>query len=293
MQSIELAPLPPNFTGTIITDCGDDNARMRQTNRFVRNFGFPPSFVQLTAKNKCAEAALNLVDALDSSQPVINGQEREDLQGVVLVNVAPRGSKEKEKWPNGVPFCHFTAGNVAVVSTLAEETLSLVEDLGLMESDIKILDVPVVADDLAERGIITERVRRKMTETQFRSYEFSIPIARLVVAGIALASTPVDLPEKASSGDVLYVDCFGNVKTRRVVPQKTVGGITALNDGRLPYVYRHLADVPTGELAVTAGSSGFGSEKHGEIRLLEVVVSGGSAAEELGVSAGSRVFAKE
>ncbi len=118
---------------TIINDCCDENAKLRQISRagsliknssvnprtkglkgwlvkkilgfsensdfsnFANNFG---GGVNCFGAKSEIEAAGFLVDAIDAM---------EGREGIVLVNVAPRGGKSK-KWENGAPFGYFGAG---------------------------------------------------------------------------------------------------------------------------------------------------------------------------------------
>src|SRR6185312_15206020 len=99
---------------TIINDCTDGNTRGRQETRVMRLLNVPVSYVEIGNYSEL-EAAGNLIDILDAT---------DGDKGVVLVNSAPRHGRGK-KWPNGTPFGYFYYKNTLVITTVAEQTLSL------------------------------------------------------------------------------------------------------------------------------------------------------------------------
>jgi S-adenosylmethionine hydrolase len=154
--------------------------------------------------------------------------------------------------------------------------------------------------------MITESEEARIGETQFRSFEFSPRVATYLLRyGTIRGATKIPIAEIPDApGAVYFIDKFekyGNCKTTLVaedvfpkdIAEKLASGtissseqITTLNTrfGALP-VYRRLKDVPEGVLAVIVGSSGLGHQ-----RFLEIVVQGGSAQNQLGLSAGDSLY---
>jgi len=92
--------------------------------------------------------------------------------------------------------------------------------------------------------------------------------------------------KKEISGEIIYIDRFGNAITS-ITPkefsdacEKAAVCVIAGND-KIP-VGVHYSDVPAGSAVAYPGSAG----------LMEVGVNGGSAAEVLGINTGSKVFFK-
>lgn len=252
---------------TVINDCRDQNARMRQTRRIKALTGIMADFCGVACD---VEAALDLVDALDAGL----GE-----RGVVLVNVAPRHAGVKKT--NGSPFCWFRVGETFVVSTLGGRTLSLVRKLGLMES-VFVLDLAEAAAEV----IADPAARDRAIKSQFRSYDFSPYVAtRLLATGDVRAGKVHELPQDELEMLVVRIDCFGNSKTSILAAE-----LEELRPKLLPSVasltlYQQLREVPEGELAWVVGSSGYGDN-----RFCELVVGGkGNAAARLGLSVGSRL----
>ncbi len=247
-------------TITIITDCRDENAKSRQTSRVSSLFGRTPSFIGVTSD---IEAAGNLIDILDAAG---------DSDAVVMVNVAPRNGRAK-KWKNGTPFGYFMYRNTLVVSTIDGLTLSLIKKLGLVET-IEVLDIPTVLDKL----ITDPDEKKKITETQFRSYEFMPLIAHyLYVHGEITDTKTHSIADIEDIGSVVWwVDSFGNCKTTLLRDEVKE---TQMN------FYDHLRDVPDAETALVLGSSGINST-----RFIEIMKQGGSAATVLNLQSGSSVY---
>jgi hypothetical protein len=283
------------INGAIITDCADSNARARQELRFTRLFGSKPTFLGVGADvvlgegNKAADvqAAGNLLDMLDATLNLPTG-EHADQQTVILVNVAPRGGKTTKIWQNGTPFCYFRINGRLVVSTYARRCLSLIRDLGGIDS-VELLDVPTVTAAAVEWGELTPARADEINRTQFRSFEFVPLVARWLCDGQPVPSitqTLEDIP--AIDANVWCVDSFGNAKTTLLPSDVDFedGREVMLANGQQAVCYTHLADVPRGTTALVVGSSGFGED-----RFLEVVIQRGNAAKEHSLSVGSPVLA--
>jgi hypothetical protein len=281
------------INGAIITDCADNNARSRQELRFTELFGSKPTFLGVGADvvlgegNKAAdvEAAGNLLDLLDAIN--LPDNLKSTRQTVILVNVAPRGGKTKEIWENGTPFCYFRVNGTLVVSTYARRCLSLIRDLGQLES-VELLDVPTVTAAAVKWGELTQERAEHINDTQFRSFEFVPLVARWLCDGRPVPSIRQSLEDiPAIDPSVWCVDSFGNVKTTlrpqdiNFEEEKTV----ELAEGDKVICYTRLADVPRGVSALVIGSSGYGSD-----RFLEVVVQRGNASKQHKLTIGSPVL---
>lgn len=271
--------------GSIITDCADDNARTRQELRFKSLFGVLPSFLGVSSYNSI-EAAGNLVEQLDvlTNFPLTSSAP----DSVVLVNVAPRSGSIKKKWENGTPFCMFRTGRTLVASTYEGHSLALARNLGITSS-VELFDIPTVMKAAVEWGELTESEAKRIVNTQFRSLEFLPLAAYWAWQGRDVPSTtqPLDeLPD--TSGQAWFIDNFGNVKT--TLNEKSIGfeegKEVTLANGTVATCYRRLADVPSGAVALTVGSSGYGND-----RFLEVVIGQtGRASEQLGLAVGSPIL---
>jgi hypothetical protein len=281
------------INGAIITDCADGNARARQELRFAELFGGKPTFLGVGADvvlgegNKAAdvEAAGNLLDLLDA----VNLPEKlRSKEPVILVNVAPRGGKTKEIWENGTPFCYFRVNGVLVVSTYARRCLSLIRDLGKIQS-VELLDVPTVTAAAVAWGELTPERAQRINDTQFRSFEFMPLVARWLCDGRSVPSQNQSLEDiPAINPSIWCVDSFGNVKTTLLARDVGFeeGKVVELAEGDKVTCYTRLADVPRGASALVVGSSGYGED-----RFLEVVVQRGNASEQHNLIIGSPVLA--
>lgn len=244
---------------TIINDCKDENAFGRQATRAAALLGCP---VQTVGVKTDLEAAGNLIDMLDAA---------EGGKGVVLVNVAPRNGKAK-KWPNGTPFGYFFHGETLIVTSIDGQTLSLVKKLGLVDT-IHVFDIPTVMKNVAESGSLSAELANEISQTQFRSFQFTPRAAAWLLNGIDLPATPMPVSEIADAiPGIWWIDNFGNAKT------SLLHGEEMPID--LPH-YERLKDVPDGECAIVTGSSGIGNK-----RFLEIVCQGGNAAKVLGLKIG-------
>ncbi|HEU4715966.1 MAG TPA: SAM hydroxide adenosyltransferase [Candidatus Saccharimonadales bacterium] len=271
--------------GSIVTDCADDNARARQELRFKSLFGVMPSFLGVSSYNSI-EAAGNLVEQLDILTNFPLAKNAPD--SVLLVNVAPRSGDIKKKWENGTPFCMFRTGRTLVASTYEGHCLALARDLGITDS-VELFDIPTVMKAAVEWGELTKDEAKRIVNTQFRSLEFLPLVAYWAWQGRAVPSTTQPLNELPSaSGQAWFIDNFGNVKT--TLTEKNIkfeeGSEVTLANGTTATCYRRLADVPSGAVALTIGSSGYGTD-----RFLEVVIGQtGRASERLGLTVGSPIL---
>jgi len=255
---------------TIINDCTDDNARGRQVTRIQSLVEVPVSYVGVEGD---LQASVNIIDTLDAY---------EDREGIILVNVAPRGGEGK-KWPNGTPFGYFKYKNVHVVSTVDGFTLSLPKKFGLTES-VTLLDLGSVSDQLVGEEIISSEKKDYIVRTQFRSFDFLPYVAKLLSVGKAPVgeSFPVSDIYDAPSA-IWFVDNFGNCKTTLLKDELNAESVK--EKFRSFKCYERLKDVPDGEKAFISGSSGLGNK-----RFIEIVVQGRRAADELTISPGDAII---
>lgn len=274
---------PEGLQGVVINDCDDPNARARQQIRFNSLFGFKPDFIELGPEEPDLEAAGHLVDVLGALQTPAAFPPK---PAVVLVNVAPRGDDVRKNWENGTPFCYATIGETTVLSAYEGRALSLVQKLGLV-GEVSLLDIPEVTSRLTKDGQLTADEAETIRDTQFRSLEFLPLAARLLVGGVDLPAERRDLPNGQTTDHRAWlVDNFGNLKTT-ILPEEIdfeEGRTVRITPGQEAVCYQRLADVPTGEFALTVGSSGYG-----EHRWLELVRQKGRAADDLNLGVGSQI----
>lgn len=253
---------------SVITDCQDGNARVRQETRYSVLFpGTPISFMGVSSD---LEAAGNLIDTLDAAG---------DAEGIIAVNVAPRHGRAK-KWPNGTPFGYFWYNKILVVCTIDGETLSLMKKFGLADR-VQVTDIRTV---LAFGGYPQEQVEFAAT-SQFRSFDYLPRLARIVWDKKEAPSETLifsDIPD-ASVG-VWWIDSFGNCKTTLLAEdvnfENGAEREIILNGLAIKATcYKQLRDVPDYQTGLTMGSSGFGAK-----RFLELVVQGSSAAQHYNIT---------
>lgn len=97
---------------SIITDCSDSNATLRQTIRYSSLFpGISTNTIPVIHD---LQAGWYLLDALDASL---------DEKQAIIVNLAPRDGRGK-KWENGTPFGYTQIGNALIIASVDGYTLS-------------------------------------------------------------------------------------------------------------------------------------------------------------------------
>ncbi len=257
---------------TIINDCRDANAFGRQGTRVAALFGAPITLVGV--ENDLA-AAGNLIDVLDAGM----GEE-----GVVLVNVAPRHGEAK-KHENGTPFGFFWYKKTLIVASVDGATVALANHLGLV-SDFQVTDMREVLQWAAAKGLMSEEDARRITKTQFRSFEYIPRLAFWVWQKQAVPTTPYVFPPCDIAGRIWQIDNFGNCKTTTLPEEINFpeGKSVATSTGDT-VAYARLKDVPNHEQALVIGSSGIG-----ERRFVELVIQGGNAAGATGLKQGDKLF---
>ncbi len=245
---------------TIISDCQDDNARGRQQSRYQALLGN----VSQTFIGACTdlEAQGELIDAIDA---------RKGQPAVIVVNVAPRGNKEK--YSNGIPFCFHTFGKIVVIGT--PNCFSLAKKLGLFSKTYQ-TDVLEVCSKF-----LTKREAKRTSESQFRSYEYLPHLTQWILGGNNIPSHEIEIEDFGKQNFIWRIDCFGNCKTTSTGKRVNLNSYTSLDN----VYYEKLADVPKNNIpAFVRGSSGY-KEK----RFLEVMMQGQSASKFLGLEIGSLV----
>lgn len=257
---------------TVINDCYDEGTMNRQVVRAATLF--PDSYISHVGVGNYAdtEAAGLIIDTLDAAM----GE-----PGIILANVAPRHGKAK-KWPNGTPFGHIKAGNTDIFATVDGLTLSLITKYGLADS-IEVYDIPTVLDHVISEGLLEEKYRSYITNTQFRSYEFLPRAARWYLDGVKLPFDKQPLTDFLPAPlSIWFVDNFGNCKTMAWAEDigHEPGKKVKTNFGEI-MCYARLKDVPNGEEGLTLGSSGYGDH-----RFVELVVQGQHGATHYGAKVG-------
>ncbi|MEF3692077.1 MAG: SAM hydroxide adenosyltransferase [Candidatus Moraniibacteriota bacterium] len=257
---------------SIINDCADDNAKVRQELRAKVLFGELPSFIGLRSFSGLS-AAGSLIDVLDTT----GGEE-----GVVLVNVAPRHGKAK-KWKNGTPFGFFYHQKTLICSTIDNETLSLIKRLGISDK-VGVFDIEEVCNYQVANKKITPELGDKIINTQFRSFEFLPRVAKWIWEKENIPFVEEAIGDIIDGGYVWWVDNFGNCKTTLTKENvKIEKGKINLEIGEFNF-YEMLRDVPNGETALIAGSSGLDGK-----RFLEIVTQGENTAQKLSLVVGSKI----
>ncbi len=256
---------------TIINDCRDDNARARQTSRVGSLISTSISFIGVDSD---LEAGMQLIDVLDAT----GGRE-----GLVLVNVAPRGG-HTTKWENGTPFAYFWHKQTLVILSVDGYALSAVKKLNLV-SNVHLLDIHTAVETMLLSGFITEAEAKRVPLSQFRSFDFIPRAGVFMIKGNHLPSAPYDLTNIPDLPPAIWnIDNFGNCKTTLTPADVNTDNAPITRFGQLPY-HEKLRDVPDGELALVQGSSGLD-----DTRFLEILMQRKNFAQISGAQIGDDIF---
>ncbi|MEA1936939.1 MAG: hypothetical protein U9N04_02395 [Patescibacteria group bacterium] len=255
---------------TIINDCFDQNAKLRQVTR--TGSLFKNCSVNCFGVKSDLEAGGFLVDAIDA----FDGR-----AGVIIVNVAPR-NKKAEKWKNGTPFGFFRNKKTLVISSVDGLVLSLAKKLGVVKN-FYLLDISEVLALINEKEL-NQSVKQRVINSQFRSFDFLPRVANWIIKKKNIPFEKYDLSEiSASPNAVWFVDNFGNIKTTLLKKEITLDAKSkttlkiAGKSIRLNF-YPMLGNIPNKKAGLIVGSSGIG-----ESRFLEIISRGGNASRELGI----------
>jgi hypothetical protein len=260
---------------TIITDCKKENESARQVSRFNSSGLGPTTLIGIAAsldEFATIEAGCNLVDILDAT----NG-----MEGVILLNVAPRGDKSDDG-DNGTPFCYFYHKKTLVVSTIKGYSLYFAHTFKLFDH-VNLMDTKKTLEFLLRGKIINKELVAQIQNSQFRSFEFVPRVAKALIEKENIPFKKFTPVFKKPQPRIWCIDAFGNAKTTLVsedLPE--TAKFTKTNFGNLKY-YSRLKDIPKGKTAIYTGSSGFGNK-----RFLEIATQGssGSAEKSLNVKLG-------
>lgn len=257
---------------TIINDCRDDNAKSRQESRVGSLLQTSISFIGV---NSDIEAGMQLVDILDATY----GKE-----GLILVNVAPRGNETK-RWENGTPFAYFWFKDTLIVSSIDGFTLSGIKSLNLIEK-VQLLDIHQAVDAMFTAGFISQEEAWRIPLSQFRSFDFTPRIGAFLSQKKQVSSTDYSLSEvKDLPAAVWHIDNFGNAKTTLPFSDELKEGESVKTRfGEMPF-FEHLRDVPDGVTALVKGSSGLKST-----RFLEILTQRKNFAKTSGVKIGDDIY---
>lgn len=259
---------------TIINDCQDQNAKLRQVSR--AGSYFKNASVNCFGVRCELEAAGFLVDAIDAF---------EGREGIILANVAPR-SGNAHRWKNGTPFGYFWYKKTLVVSTVDGLILSLAKKYGIIKN-LYLLDIVDVMAFI-KKGELDSATKERITKTQFRSFEFLPRVAYWITKHKNIPKSEYDLnliPEAPNK--IWFIDNFGNVKT--TIQKNTANDDETvqvkINDRTInTKFHRCLRDLADGETALVRGSSGISDN-----RFLEIITQGKNTAESLNLKIGDNV----
>lgn len=268
---------------TIISDCNGENEAGRQIARF-NSLGLGPTHLiginSSLSDRSTIEGAANLVDILDST---------EGKNGVVVLNVAPRGNKKDGS--NGTHFAYFTYRDTLVISTIKGYCLSFIKKFEI-SNKVNVVELNDVLCFAKDQQLIAIDRADYIVKSQFRSFDFIPRLVRWLIDGVNIPHTYLQLTAYKKTPPCIWcIDAFGNCKltlTNRDLLLKKHPRKIKTNYGTLPF-YERLKDIPYGNLAIYVGSSGIGDE-----RFLEIAVQGipGSAARKLNLQIGDRVEMK-
>ncbi|HXS15095.1 MAG TPA: hypothetical protein VN711_03115 [Candidatus Saccharimonadales bacterium] len=260
---------------TIINDCTDGNTRGRQETRVMRLLNVPVSYVEIGNYSEL-EAAGNLIDMLDAT----DGE-----TGIILVNSAPRHGRGK-KWPNGTPFGYFYYKNTLIITTVAEQTLSLAKKFGVIDTYF-LTDIPTVMAAMVSKGKIDAETARRIEKSQFRSFDYVPRLAKWLLDGVDVPTEvyPLENIEDVPQA-VWWVDNFGNCKLSVVAEDigHEQGKIIKTKVGDIE-CFDRMKDVPNDKPGLIVGSSGLGNK-----RFLELIVQGQPAGTVFNLKPGDRIL---
>lgn len=258
---------------TIINDCLDQNAKLRQITR--TGSLFKNCSVNCFGVKSDLEVSGFLVDAIDS----FDGR-----KGVIMVNVAPRNGRAK-KWKNGTPFGFFWNKKTLIISSVDGLTLSLAKKLGIIKN-FCILDIVEVVNAIDNREL-NKNTKRQITNSQFRSFDFLPRVACWITKKRDIPFEKYDLSEILNPPDAIwFVDNFGNIKTtllKEEIDLDAKNNVAIKINGRMKKFnfYGKLSKLPNKKTGLVIGSSGIG-----EKRFLEIISQGGNACEKLKIKSG-------
>jgi len=268
----------PYRVAAIINDCTDDNARMRQSMRFSLGLGGIPVTYLGVPNFSFIAASGNLIDALGTVGKT---------PAIIMVNVAPRHGGGK-RFKNGTPFGYFFYRGSLIVTTVSDETLSLVKKFKLVDT-VRVLDPDTSLPELAACNIISDKHVDWVRCTQFRSCDFAPRIAEYVAENPGKDLPGEDFPISEindTKESVWWIDNFGNMKLT-LTPDDIdfKPGSTIKTQWGDIACYDRLSDVPNNEAGCIIGSSGVAHH-----RFLEIVIQGASAEKKLNAKIGDEIL---
>ena len=258
---------------TIINDCLDQNAKLRQITR--TGSLFKNCSVSCFGVRSDLEASGFLVDAIDA----FGGRE-----GVIMVNVAPRDRKAK-KWKNGTPFGFFWNKKTLVVSSADGFTLSLAKKLGIIK-EFRVLDIDEILNLISDKEL-DKNTKQRIAKSQFRSFDFLPRVANWIVEKRDIPFSKYDLSKISDAPNAIwFVDNFGNIKTTLLKEEINLdaenNAVMKIADKTIKLgFYNMLNNLPDKTTGTTVGSSGIG-----EKRFLEIIFRSGNAGEKLNIKSG-------
>jgi len=259
---------------TIINDCQDQNAKLRQVSR--TGSYFKNASVDCFGVNSELEAAGFLLDAIDSF---------EGREGVILANVAPRNGSA-HKWKNGTPFGYFWHKKTLIVTTIDGIILSLANKYDII-GKLYILEIKDVLDSIKKREL-SDDVKSRIIASQFRSFDFLPRAAYWIKNKKTFAKKEFDISQIPNlGGKIWFIDNFGNSKTtidsKEVLDKENVKIRINGNSLNLKF-YKCLRDLRDGETGLVRGSSGIYNN-----RFLEIMTQGKNTANALNIKTGDDI----
>lgn len=259
---------------TIINDCQDQNAKLRQVSR-VGSY-FKNASVNCFGVNSELEAAGFLLDAIDAF---------EGREGIILANVAPRNGSA-HRWKNGTPFGFFWHKKTLVVTTVDGIILSLVKKYGIIEK-LYVFEIKETLRAI-KKNELSDETKNRIISSQFRSYDFLPRAAYWIKKKINLPKEEFDLNLVPNiSNKIWFTDNFGNAKTTidsiSLGERKSVALRINGNEVKFNY-YKCLRDLKDEETGIVRGSSGVF-----ENRFLEIMTQGKNTANILNLKIGDNV----
>lgn len=256
---------------TFINDCKDDNARTRQTSRVGSLLKTNLSFIGVDSD---LEAGMQLIDILDAT----DGRE-----GLILVNVAPRGNDTKH-YENGTPFAYTWYKKTLIISSIEGYALSALKKLNLIK-DIYLLDIHIASEIMLNSEFISEAEAKRIPLSQFRSFDFTPRVGVFMMQGNHLPSTLYNLDQVPLLPPAIWnIDNFGNCKTTILSEEISQTQTITTRFGKLSF-FNRLHDVPDANTALVKGSSGIGN-----FRFLEILTQRRNFAQHSGAKIGDDIF---
>jgi hypothetical protein len=280
-------PFAPSLVVTLITDCkspiGTNSTDLRQQVASLNALSlYNPNIVTIHSQAyqflRTARLALDTIDESTYHSP-----NTDKIDNILMVNCAPREDSVIKGQPNGQTFGFQFYKNNLIITTLQPQILAMFKEHGICES-FKSVNFESYFNFLANKGYITKDKAHELANTQFRSKNCTITLAKSLIEGQdkGFEFDTLEIIEKVEKRlFIADVDEFGNLKIEDLdnIAQNLQFGkkakIKLANKEFEVNVRARLTDCPLEELALIKGSN------KGKIELVYMGLSSGKSAQQI------------